>query len=176
MYLKINIAQSALYTTVSPPLKCIIKRLYNTLRDIWNRIFQKTPPNPPLPLQYSQIKVVSSARTKGLTIINSTANNSPFIANILLKDAIQISKEDRGMAIMNAADQNNLNTVKLLLSSGEISEEDRGFAVMNAAFRGHFNIVQHLLITGKIPEKEKLLAIRNAIHNKHFDIADLLFD
>jgi len=85
-----------------------------------------------------------------------------------------ISDEDRGWAVWWAAERGHAETVRRLLESGAISDEDRGLAVRVAKERGHAETVRRLLESGEISDEDRGWAVRWAKERGHAEIVRML--
>jgi hypothetical protein len=85
-------------------------------------------------------------------------------------------EKERGIAVIEAANDNNLETMRALLSDGAtISEEDRGVAVCYAAALGNMSIVQELLLNdARISPISRGVAVRAAASIGRLEIVQAL--
>ena len=86
----------------------------------------------------------------------------------------EITDEDRGLVVRQAASCGHEETVRRLLESGAISDEDRGWAVWWAAERGHAEIVRLLLASGTISDYHRGLAVWWAAKGGHAETVAML--
>lgn len=87
---------------------------------------------------------------------------------------LSMTQEERGEAVVNAADAGNLVTLQALLSTGAISERARGEAVKQAALNNRLDIIQALLLNGSILEEERGSAVIFASTEGNLDIIHVL--
>jgi hypothetical protein len=95
--------------------------------------------------------------------------------SMLLKSYQTLSIEDRGDAVLHAAEINSTEYVEILLANGPISEEDRGAAVCEVVARyGNLELVELLLANGPISEDDRGMALQRASRNNDLELITLL--
>jgi len=86
----------------------------------------------------------------------------------------EITDEDRGLVVRQAAYRGHAETLRRLLASGKISDEDRGLAVWWAANRGDAETVRRLLESGEISDEDRDRAVRVAKERGHAETVRML--
>jgi hypothetical protein len=92
----------------------------------------------------------------------------------LLQSYQPLSRDDRGWAVANAANFDNMEFVKLLLASGPISMEDRGWAIQIAAYRNNLELVKLLLANGPILERSRGFIVLRAVSDNNLELVKVL--
>ena len=88
----------------------------------------------------------------------------------------ELSKKDLGIAIREAVQRGFEDVVRLLMRYGSMLERDRGVALIEAAQRGYETIVGLLMKDGSISDRDRKLAADAAKQNGHKDLAAFLED
>jgi hypothetical protein len=92
----------------------------------------------------------------------------------LLQSYQPLSGYQRGWAVSTAAENNNIEFVKLLLADGPISENLLGRAVMIAAKNNNLKLARLLLANGPIHDQDRAAAVENATVNNNPELVELL--
>ncbi|NDD99510.1 ankyrin repeat domain-containing protein [bacterium] len=118
-----------------------------------------------------------SIEDRGRAVVKASSLDGPNtlrIIEMLLENGAQISEDNRGEAVINAARNGHVDIVETLLQNGPISDWYREWAVINAARTGHVDVIEMLLRNGSIREDYRGEAVMKAAGNGNVQVIDTL--